>query len=316
MFGEYARKLTETVRIFAGFRYTDEEREVDVLTETIPGSQDLSNDDFSGRVGLEWRPDDDWLLYAKISSGFRSGNFASDILVGNLSQLSPVNPEETISFELGGKSTLADGRVALNAAVFYEDVSDKQGLVYDSDDAVPATRLITVGDADIYGAELELSLRPVDNLDFSLGVGWLDSEVDAPAGFGFNAGFGTGANAFAGDPFFLDGSELGSGWSINGVVRYHISLASAGSLTLQADYDWREASVGEDRLTYTEDRFLVNLRAFWSSPDERWEVQAYVENAFGEEYIDNAGPIVAGEDYLLGNMGYPRWYGVKLGMNF
>ena len=283
VFGEYARELTETVRIFAGFRYTDEEREVDVLTETIPGTQDLSNDDLSGRVGLEWRPDDDWLLYAKISSGFRSGNFASDILVGNLSQLSPVNPEETISFELGGKSTLADGRVVLNAAVFYEDVSDKQGLVYDSDDAVPATRLITVGDADIYGAELELSLRPVDNLDFSLGVGWLDSEVDAPAGFGFNAGFGTGANAFAGDPFFLDGSELGSGWSINGVVRYHVSLASAGSLTLQADYDWREASVGEDRLTYTEDRFLVNLRAFWSSPDERWEVQAYVENAFGEE---------------------------------
>lgn len=233
-----------------------------------------------------------------------------------MAQLSPVKPEETISFELGGKSTLADGRVVLNAAVFYEDVSDKQGLVYDSDEAVPATRLITVGDADIYGAELELSLRPVDNLDFSLGVGWLDSEVDAPSGFGFNAGFGTGANAFAGDPLFLDGSELGSGWSINGVVRYHISLASAGSLTLQADYDWREASIGEDRLTYTEDRFLVNLRAFWSSPDERWEVQAYVENAFGEEYIDNAGPIVAGEDYLLGNMGYPRWYGVKLGMNF
>lgn len=316
VFGEYARELAETVRIFAGFRYTDEEREVDVLTETIPGSQGLSNDNFSGRVGLEWRPDDDWLLYAKISSGFRSGNFASDILVGNLAQLSPVKPEETISFELGGKSTLADGRVVLNAAVFYEDVSDKQGLVYDSDEAVPATRLITVGDADIYGAELELSLRPVDNLDFSLGVGWLDSEVDAPAGFGFNAGFGTGANAFAGDPFFLDGSELGSGWSINGVVRYHISLASAGSLTLQADYDWREESVGEDRLTYTEDRFLVNLRAFWSSPDELWEVQAYVENAFGEEYIDNAGPIVAGEDYLLGNMGYPRWYGVKLGMNF
>lgn len=37
VFGEYARELAETVRIFAGFRYTDEEREVDVLTETIRG---------------------------------------------------------------------------------------------------------------------------------------------------------------------------------------------------------------------------------------------------------------------------------------
>ena len=316
VFGEYGQSVTETVRFIAGFRYTDEEREVDVLTETIPGSQDLSNDNFSGRVGLEWRPNDDWLLYAKVSTGFRSGNFASDILLGDLAQLSPVSPEETVSFELGGKSTLADGRVVLNAAIFYEDVSDKQGIVYDSDDAVPATRLITVGDAEIYGAELELFWRPIDNLDLSLGLGWMDSEVKAPSGFGFNAGFGTGNNAFAGDPFFLDGSELGSGWSVNGVVRYHVPMADSGTLTLQADYDWREESIGENQIDYVEDRLLVNLRVFWRSASERWEVQAYVENAFDKEYIDNLGPIVAGEDYALGNMGMPQWYGVKVGMNF
>ena len=37
---------------------------------------------------------------------------------------------------------------------------------------------------------------------------------------------------------------------------------------------------------------------------------------FDEEYIDNLGPIVAGEDHALGNMGLPQWYGVKFGMNF
>ena len=44
--------------------------------------------------------------------------------------------------------------------------------------------------------------------------------------------------------------------------------------------------------------------------------EIYVENAFDEEYIDNLGPIVAGEDHALGNMGMPQWYGVKFGMNF
>jgi iron complex outermembrane receptor protein len=316
VFGEFGRSLSETVRVIGGIRYTDEEREVDVLTETIPGSQELSNDNLSGKIGLEWRPGDEWLVYATVSSGFRSGNFASDLLFGDLRQLSPVDPEENVSLEVGSKSTLLDGRMVINAAAFYDDVSDKQGIVYDSDDAVPATRLITVGDADIYGAELELFLRPIENLELSLGLGWLDSEVDAPAGFGFNAGFGTGANAFAGDPFFLDSSELGSGWSVNGVVRYHISLAGAGNLTLQADYDWHEESIGESGLSYSEDRLLVNLRAFWYSPTGRWEVQAYVENATDEEYIDNLSPIVAGEDYALGNMGYPQWWGVKIGMNF
>jgi iron complex outermembrane receptor protein len=204
----------------------------------------------------------------------------------------------------------------LNATVFYEDVSDKQGIVYDSSVAAPVSRLITVGDADIAGGELELFVVPTDRLELSLGVGWLTSEVHAPAGFGFNAGFGTGANAFVGDPFLLDGSELGSGWTVNGLVRYHIPLAGRGNLTLQTDYDWREKSIGQDLISYSEDRLLVNLRVFWTSPTERWEVQAYVENAFDKEYIDNLGPIVAGEDYALGNMGLPQWYGIKLGYNF
>ena len=316
VFGEFGRSLTETVRLIGGFRYTDEEKETDVLTETFPGSQELSDDNFSGKAGLEWRPRDEWLVYGTVSSSFRSGNFATDLLFGDLNQLRAVKPEEAVSYELGSKSTLLDGRMSLNATLFYQDVTDKQGLVYDSGVAAPVTLLITVGDADIYGAEFELFMALADSLELSLGVGWLDSEVKAPPTFGFNAGFGTGVNAFVGDPFFLDGSKLGSGWSLNGVVRYHISLGGGGNLTLQADYDWREENVGQNRIDYAEDRLLVNLRAFWSSPTERWEVQAYVENAFDEKYIDNLGAIVAGGDYALGNMGMPQWYGVKIGMNF
>ena len=316
VFGEFGRSLTETVRFIGGFRYTDEEKETDVLTETIPGSQELSDDNFSGKAGLEWRPRDEWLVYGTVSSSFRSGNFATDLLFGDLNQLRAVKPEEAVSYELGSKSTLLDGRMSLNATLFYQDVTDKQGLVYDAGVAAPVTLLITVGDADIYGAEFELFMAPADSLELSLGVGWLDSEVKAPPTFGFNAGFGTGDNAFVGDPYFLDGSELGSGWSLNGVVRYHISLGGGGNLTLQADYDWREESIGQNRIDYAEDRLLVNLRAFWSSPTERWEVQAYVENAFDKKYIDNLAPIVAGGDHALGNMGMPQWYGIKIGMNF
>lgn len=269
VFGQMGQSLSETVRLIAGLRYTDEEKETEVLTETIPGSQELSDDNLSFMAGLEWRPREEWMVYTTVSSSFRSGNFATDLLFGDLDQLRAVKPEEALSFELGSKSTLLDGRMNLNAAVFYQDVTDKQGLVYDSGVEGPVTLLITVGDADIYGAEFELFMAPVDNLEMSLGVGWLDSEVKAPPTFGFNAGFGTGENAFVGDPYFLDGSELGAGWTLNGLVRYHISLGSSGNLTLQADYDWREESIGQNRLDYAEDRLLVNLRAFWRSPTER-----------------------------------------------
>ena len=316
VFAQFGQQLTEAVRAIGGLRYTDEEKETDVLTETIPGSQELSDDNLSFMAGLEWRPRDEWMVYGTISSSFRSGNFATDLLFGDLNQLRAVKPEEAVSYEIGSKSALLDGRMNLNATLFYQDVTDKQGLVYDSGVEAPVTLLITVGDADIYGAELELFMAPVESLELSLGVGWLDAEVKAPPTFGFSAGFGTGANAFTGDPFFLDGSDLGSGWSINGLVRYHISLGNSGNLTLQADYDWREDSIGQNRIDYAEDRLLVNLRAFWRSPTERWELQAYVENAFDKKYIDNLSAIVAGGDNALGNMGMPQWFGVKVGYNF
>jgi iron complex outermembrane receptor protein len=150
-----------------------------------------------------------------------------------------------------------------------------------------------------------------------LGVGLLNTEIKAPASFGYNSNFGTGANAFVGDPFFFNGGELGGPQqTANGLVRFHIPIAG-GKMTLQADFDWREASIGTggNDISYSEDRSLVNLRVFWSSPSERWDIQAYVENAFDEEYIDNMSAL-AGSDSAYGNMGMPQWYGVKFGMSF
>ncbi len=318
VFGEFGKSLSDTVRLIGGLRYTDEEKKTDVLTETIPGSQQLSADNVSGKLGLEWRPRDEWMVYGTVSSGFRSGNFNTDLLFGDLTALTAVDPEEVVSFELGSKSTLLDGRMRLNAALSFQDVTDKQGITYDSV-GTPVSRLISVGDAEILAAELELYLVPTDNLEFTFGLGWLDSEVQAPEGFGSFFGWGTGANAGVGDFLPFDGSEVhGADWSFNGVVRYHLPLADSGSLTLQADYDWRDEITGGrdgDEITYSEDRILVNLRVFWRSPSERFDVQAYVENAFDEKYIDNTFAL-AGHDYAYGNMGMPQWYGVKFGMSF
>ncbi len=317
VFGEVGWSLTDSLRLIAGLRYTDEEKDTEVLTETIPGSQKLTADNLSGKLGLEWRPRDEWMIYGTVATGFRSGNFNTDLLFGDLTALTAVDPEEVVSFEVGSKSTLLDGRMRLNATLFYQDVTDKQGTTYDSSVAAPVSRLITVGDAEISGLELELFVMPTDNLELGLGVGLLNSEIKAPDTFGYNANFGTGANATIGDPFFFNGSELGGPQqTVNGLVRYNIPIGG-GNMTLQADFDWREASIGAggNDIAYSEDRSLVNLRVFYSSPSERWEAQAYVENAFDEEYIDNMSAL-AGSDSAYGNMGMPQWYGVKFGMKF
>jgi iron complex outermembrane receptor protein len=231
-----------------------------------------------------------------------------------------VDPEEVENYEGGIKATVADGRARFNLAVFHQSVTDKQGLVYDNVALAPVGRLQSIGDADITGAELELFFLPTDQLELTLGVGWLDTEIKAPKDFFVPANFGTGDRAFVGDQFFLDGSDLGTSapeWTVNGLARYSFPMERSGTVTAQVDFNYREAAIGlgGNEITYIEDRLLTNLRLFWRSPTERWQLEGYVENVFEEDYIDNMYAL-SGMDYAYGNMGMPRWYGVKVGYSF
>lgn len=320
VFGQAAVTLGEQFRLIGGLRYTEDDKETEVLTAGVPGSDELSSSSTDGKVGLEWRPRDDWMFYGTISTAFRSGNFNTDLLGGDISLLTSVKPEEVENYEAGFKLTLADGRALVNGALFYQDVSDKQGISYDNAALAPVGRLISIGDASIKGAELEILSAPVEQFELSLGLGWLDGEYEAPDDFYLLANFGTGDRAFQGDQFFIDGSSLGASapeWTVNGVVRYHLPTGERGAATLQVDFNYRDATegIGGNDITYAEDRLLTNLRFFWSSPSDRWQVEAYVENIFEEEYIDNMYAL-SGVDYAYGNMGRPRWYGVKVGVNF
>ena len=310
VFGEINRSLSDTLSMVAGFRYTDEEKEMQIITQGLPGADRLTGENLSGKLGLKWRPRDEMMIYANLSTGFRSGNFNSDLFFGDLSALSSVDSEEVTAFELGSKSTLMDGRLQLNAALFYQDVSDKQGITYDSNLEAPVSRLISLGDADIYGVELELLAVPTDNLELSLGIGWFDGEINADPVYA--------VNNVAGEEIILDGSELGSpDLMVNGVASYNIPLNDGAVVTLQTDFSYHSEGVGTggNEYNYSEAKTLVNARVFWVSASEKWEVQAYVKNVFETEYIDNTYGS-AGSDYVFGNMGMPRWAGVKVGMNF
>ena len=310
VFGEINRSLSDALSMVAGFRYTDEEKKVQLTTQGLPGADRLTGENLSGKLGLEWRPRDEMMIYASLSTGFRSGNFNSDLLFGDLSAMTSVDSEEVTAFELGSKSTLMDGRLQLNAALFYQDISDKQGITYDSNVAAPVSRLISIGDADIYGVELELLAVPTDNLELSLGIGWVDTEISADSGYIIYAADG--------DARTLDGSELGSpDLMVNGVASYNIPLNDGAVVTLQTDFSYHSEGVGTggNEYNYSEAKTLVNARVFWVSASEKWEVQAYVKNVFDKEYIDNTYGI-SGSDYVYGNMGMPRWAGIKVGMNF
>ena len=124
--------------------------------------------DVSGEIGLEWKPLEDLLLYAKFSKGFKSGGFNSLIVFSQV-DAEPFDDEVVLAWEGGFKSTIHDLGMQLNGALFYMEWNDFQAQIVQGTGAFPVTN---AGDAEILGFELSMDWSPpaLSGLDIILGL--------------------------------------------------------------------------------------------------------------------------------------------------
>ncbi len=139
------------------------------------------------RAGIDYQIAEDNLLYAAVSTGFRSGGFNSGS--ANSAVLAPTFAPETVTaYEVGSKNRFADNKIQLNIAAFYNRYS---GLQEQRQVPVgPATLSIieNSGKARSYGVEVEGIFKP--SAEFTLGTSfsYLNAEYteynNVPAPFG------------------------------------------------------------------------------------------------------------------------------------
>jgi len=138
------------------------------------------------RAGLDYQLSDDNLMYASVSTGFRSGGFNSG--QGPAALQPTFNPETVIAYEIGSKNRFADNTIQVNLAAFYNNY---KGLQEQRQVPVGATTLSIIensGKARSYGAEAELIWQPVDALQIGATFAYLNAKYteyrDVPAPFG------------------------------------------------------------------------------------------------------------------------------------
>jgi outer membrane receptor protein involved in Fe transport len=124
------------------------------------------------RANLEWNIDDDRMLYATYSEGFRPGG------INRRATQPPYSADFLDNYEIGWKTDWADGRLRWNGAVFFEVWEDFQFAFLG---ASGLTEIQNAGDAEIMGLETDLTWVPVDGLIFTAAGTWLDSELTSAA---------------------------------------------------------------------------------------------------------------------------------------
>jgi Outer membrane receptor proteins, mostly Fe transport len=268
---------------------------------------ELNEDNVSWRAGLDYKPTDDFLVYANVSKGYKAGTFGN-INASSTAQFTPAVQESILNYEGGVKAQFADRRVSLNGALFYMDYRNKQlrSKLIDGTFGI-LDAIINIPKSHLQGFELELQARPTRGLSFGAALTYVDSEIDRYTGV--NAG-GVQAD-FAGTsvPFTPK-------WQGATNIRADIPLSNGLNLFGGVQLTYRSATnaiVGETPLYKIDDYALLDLQLGIEQPDGRWKATLWGKNVTNTYYWTN---VVAGQDTVVRYAAKPATYGVTLGYRF
>ena len=188
-FGDFNLKLLDKVRLSFGGRWThDKKTNFNFVTPTQFPKASYSGSKFTPKIGLDYRPTDDLMVYGSWSRGYRSGGLSGrgQTLI---SSTTPYGPETVDSYEVGIKSAFLDKRVLFNIAGFYSDYKSlQQNTTIPISGGIGNETVVTnVGSATVKGLEAELTAKPVRGLTLTGSLGLLRSKfkdfiTQAPVG--------------------------------------------------------------------------------------------------------------------------------------
>ncbi len=281
--------------ISAGLRYTDEEKTARIID--APGGvgcgdvvnfdctfQDLEGDwdNVTPRIGVQWNYADGAQLYGFFSQGYRSGGFNFRNARPEEIPPGPTKEEQNNTFEIGWKSTFADGRVRLNMAAFQNEINDTQRELNVGDPAVVVLQAtFNAGDVTITGIEADFVALITDTFSINATVGYQDSEydrIDPIVGeIEDNLSGVLAAPLIGGDLPRLAPVNYSFGFS------YDLPAGNLGLFNVAASYSYRDENAYDDsNLNIFEEQERINASVNWFSANEQWRVSVYGKNLSDE----------------------------------
>ena len=320
VFADVTWFATDSLELTAGVRYIDESRESGFFAEIpnsvlsgaplIPGQVDTGGQTIRGegdfdavlpRFNALYRISPDVNVFATVSKGRRS-----PVVQVNAAG-STVIPEETVWNYEGGLK-IASGPVSGSLGVYYQVYDDFQVSVAEVDaNGNPTGAFITAsaGSASNLGVEAELAVDVTDWLQLFGNFGYIDGGIDEDGAF---------SPAFSGARFRLQPEfQAAGGFTVDYDLGNGTRFFATPSITHRSRIFFE---VPNSDLISQEAVTLVNARAGVSFADDRYEIAAFIRNAFNEDYLLDAGNTGGAFGIPTFIPAEPRFYGVTATVRF
>ena len=320
LFGDGSWAFSDALVLNVGLRATQETKNGRAYN-TVNGvvfadyDKETTFDSVSPRLGLDYTFSPNVMGYFSLSRGFKSGGY-------NVRAQSNIFPESAEPFddetldmaEVGLKTTLADGRLVLNSAVFYGQYDDIQVSTFTSydgnGDGIEESffgNFINAGNATLQGVEVEFNYNSDSWFGMNGNVSYLDASPDDFLDENRDG--------------FVDTQVITNAPEWTGLLRANVDFPLFGGLLNGSlGYAYRDDSTltneggqypgrpGQPLLPLTQSAFgLWDVWFNWLAPNGKWRFGVAGKNLADEEYMTN-GYNLPSLGVVQGSFGTPRSY--------
>ncbi|KKW92001.1 TonB-dependent receptor [Sphingobium chungbukense] len=340
-FGQLSYELFDGFKLIGGLRYTNEKRSIIdgkqfllprypstacSATVTTPCASSLNintslkDDRINYRAGFEYNIAPRSMIYGTVSTGFKSGG-------QTVADVEPYKAETITAFTAGTKNRFFDGRLQANLELFYWKYNNlQQSLQRLGRNGRSVSTIINAGKATSKGANLDViaKVTDADTLNFAVEYNkarygefiWTAYTTAPSTGCAFSPISGT-AN------YSVDCSGLQMArspeWTGSAGYTHSFNVGNGGHLDLGANMTfassrWLHASFVPN--AHAGGYALVNLNATYTAPEDRFTVDAFVQNLTKKAVYTGGDQIPAIGGFFAATIAAPRVYGVRLRANF
>ena len=315
VFGQATYTLFDKLDLTAGLRYEYEKNKLDYASDYLAGGMVVPgmSSDIRGRkhddvflpkaqIAYRWTPD--FMTYAGVSRGYRSGGFNTSFL--DVSDLA-FDPEYSWNYEVGFKSSWFNNRVNFNTSLFYIDLSDQQVT-----QVLPTANTVirNAGKSRSMGFEVEASALITEGLLFEGSFGYTDAK------------YRRYSDKVSGMDYAGNRTPLAPEYTYNLALQYSLPLLESfdffhkeDSLTwiTRAELQGVGKFYWNDANTLKQDPYeLVNLRTGLET--DNYSITFWAKNVFDKKY--NCVAFAFSGSSALAQVGAPRSFGVTFRADF
>jgi iron complex outermembrane recepter protein len=340
-FAQATMPLGDRARLTLGARYTKDHKTLvgsvvnqlasGALVTSVAGppagNSPLDSSKFTYRAALDYKLQDDVMLYGVVSRGYKAGSFNVLAIVDP-----PVQPETLDAVEAGIKSEWLQRRLQLNVALYDYDYKNIQlsQLSAATAGGSGGIKILNATTARIYGGEVELVGRPSQELTLSGSLAYVHGRYGTFLGapFAFPAPWNCATNS----PLNPNGTTAAfparnsqctgdaSGFTVVRTPKLSGSLGanydvhlSRGTLGLNVSASYNDGFYWEvDNRVRQGSYMLVNGDVRWTEPTDHWTVRLWGRNLANKLYF--VGESSSNNDQLAA--GAPRTFGVGFTYSF